>query len=102
MDDKNVHRYESIDPLTNKPILIYRWKYCRAMVYENAEEKWATVSLIETKSEYQNQGHATELMLFLKAYYGQKQYDFGGTVALNPAMSRVYEKTNVKEYKEVE
>lgn len=95
-----VERYEVHDPLTNSPILMYKWKYCRAMVYVNDEERWATVSLIETKAEYQNQGQATELMQFLQKLYEKQGYTFGGTVALNPAMARVYEKTGIKEYKD--
>lgn len=93
-----VESYETIDPLTNSPVLFYKWKYCRAMVYVNDEEKWATVSLIETHQDHRNKGMATELMLFLRKLYGGKGYTFGGTVALNPAMSRVYEKTGVTEY----
>lgn len=94
-----VESYKVHDPLTNSPVMLYKWKHCRAMVYVNDEEKWATVSLIETHPSHQNKGEATELMMFLKELYQDRQhYTFGGTVALNPAMSRVYEKSGVKEY----
>lgn len=93
--------YKTIDPLTNSEVLLFKWKHCRALVYENDEEKWATVSFIETHPKFRNQGEATELLNILKyGYEIDKGYDFGGTVALNPAMKRVYEKTGVKEYEE--
>lgn len=96
-----VESYKTIDPLTNSPVLFYKWKHCRAMVYVSDEEKWATVSLIETHPDHRNKGQATELMQFLQRLYEKQQgYKFGGTVALNPAMSRVYEKTGIIEYKD--
>lgn len=95
-----VESYKTIDPLTNSPVLFYKWKYCRAMVYVNDEEKWATVSLIETHPECRNKGMATELMIFLDKLYSKKGYEFSGTVALNPAMAKVYEKTGIKECKD--
>lgn len=97
-----VERYKTTDPLTNSPVLLYKWKHCRAMVYVGDEEKWATVSLIETHPDHRNQGQATELMIFLQKLYEKQSYKFGGTVALNPAMARVYEKTGVLEYSEIE
>ena len=30
-----VERYTIQDPLTGSDVLLYKWKYCRAMVYEN-------------------------------------------------------------------
>lgn len=90
------------DPLTNSPVLMHKWKHCRAMVYADDVDMWATVSFIETHPDFRNQGEATELMDFLKRLYHISGHDFGGTVALNPAMSRVYEKTGVREYKEDE
>lgn len=93
-----VERYTVVDPMTGSDVQLYKWKYCRAMVYENLPEKWATVSLIETHPEHRNQGQATEMMLFLKKMYEKNGFKFGGTVALNPAMKRVYEKTGIKEY----
>ena len=38
-----VESYKVHDPLTNSPVMLYKWKHCRAMVYVNDEEKWATV-----------------------------------------------------------
>jgi len=93
-----VERYTVVDPLTGSDVLMYKWKYCRAMVYENPDEKWATVSLIETHPDHRNKGQATEMMNFLKRMYEKNGFKFGGTVALNPAMKRVYEKTGVEEY----
>ena len=100
IDDKYVYTYTIHDPLTNSPMKLYKWKHCRAIVYEGKKlgKKWATVAMIETAPEFRNQGEATELMLFLKKYYKLQKATFGGTVALNPAMQAVYEKTGVKQY----
>ena len=78
------------------PLKQFMWKSCEATVSEG--DDWATVYLIESKER--NKGHATELMKMLKFIYETKGKTFGGTVALNPAMSRVYQKSGVKEYKE--
>lgn len=74
------------------PLTQYKWKSCIAEVGEG--KHWATIYSVA--SAEQGKGHATELLIILKEVYKDK--DFGGTVALNPAMKRVYEKSGVKEY----
>lgn len=78
------------------PLKQFLWKSCQATVAEG--DNWATVYFIE--SGERNKGHATELMKMLKFIYETKGKIFGGTVALNPAMKRVYEKSGVTEYDE--
>lgn len=88
------------DPLTQSMMCCFKLEGCIAEVSVNDTEKWATVYSIETVPSERNRGLATELMKQLKKIFEDKGYKFGGTVALNPAMKRVYEKSGVKEYAE--
>ena len=60
-------------------------------------EEWAT--LYDIKSEEQGKGHATELLIEAKKYYEGQKKDFGGSVALNDRMAKIYQRLNIKEYK---
>jgi len=63
---------------------------------DESDGKWATLYFI--LSADQNKGHATKLLTEIKEHYESKGFAFGGSVALNPAMARVYEKCGVTEY----
>lgn len=76
-------------------IELTRWTH-KSCVCDVAEgDNWATIYTIESKK--QGKGHATELLEYLKRYYGG--YKFGGSVALNPTMAHLYKKLKIKEYK---
>lgn len=78
------------------PLKQFAWKSSQATVAEG--DDWAAVYFIESTDR--NKGHATELMKILKFIYETKGKTFGGTIALNPAMKRVYEKSGVYESEE--
>jgi len=59
-------------------------------------EGWATLYDIQGKNE--GKGHATTLLLAIKEYYERKGLRFGGSVALNERMRRLYQKCEIKEY----
>lgn len=78
-------------------LLHYRMNSCFATVAEGKHKngkKWATI--YDIQSGERGKGHATKLLLALKDFY--KDWDFGGTVALNDTMKHLYEKTGIKEY----
>jgi len=59
-------------------------------------ETWATLYSIESRDE--GKGHATELLKTAKSYYEGKGLKFGGSVALNNRMSKIYQRLEIKEY----
>ena len=59
-------------------------------------EDWATLYSIESKE--QGKGHATELLLEAKKYYEGQGKKFGGSVALNVRMRKIYQKLEIPEY----
>ena len=73
---------------------VWRNKSCRAEF--GTGEDWATLYLIE--SEEPSKGHATELLTEAKRYYEEQGLRFGGTVALNSRMSKIYQRLGIKEY----
>jgi len=59
-------------------------------------DTWATLYLIESQEE--GKGHATELLIEAKKYYEGLGKKFGGDVALNERMARLYKKLDIEEY----
>jgi hypothetical protein len=57
---------------------------------------WAT--LYHIQSAEQGKGHATKLLIEAKKYYEEQGKRFGGTVALNARMKKIYERLKIKEY----
>jgi len=76
-----------------------KWKYKSCSAYCGVGEDWATVYDIESLEE--SRGHATKLILIMKKYYQDKGLKFGGSVALNNRMRRIYQRCDVKEYTEI-
>ena len=81
----------------------WSYKSCKALVAEGVDDespwkgtKWATLYLIQSSEP--NKGHATGLVKAMKKYYNDLDIRFAGTVAMNPAMRKVYIKTLVHEY----
>jgi len=72
------------------------WKYLSCEAEVGSREDWATVYLIESKEP--GKGHATTLLLAMKKYYEAKGLRFGGSVALNMRMRRLYQKCQIHEY----
>lgn len=60
-------------------------------------DDWATLFIIE--SENPGKGEATELLTEVQELYKKEGKTVYGSVALNPAMVRIYNKLNIKEYK---
>lgn len=57
---------------------------------------WATLYDIASKEE--SRGHATELLTAAKSFYEGTGKTFGGTVALNDRMLKIYERLGITEY----
>ena len=73
-----------------------RWQYKSCSAEVGVGKDWATVYLIESQQE--GKGHATKLLLDMKAYYEKQGLRFGGSVALNDRMARLYKKCGIREY----
>lgn len=72
-------------------------KSCVANIAVNDKDKWATV--YDIGSREQGRGHATELLKEAKNHYEKIGYKFGGSVALNERMRRIYKRVGVREYR---
>lgn len=59
-------------------------------------DDWATLYDIESKEE--GKGHATELLIEAKKHYEGQGKRFGGDVALNDRMRKIYQELGIKEY----
>lgn len=59
-------------------------------------DDWAT--LYDIQSNEESKGHATELLKKAKEYYEKKGKRFGGSVALNERMRKIYKRLKIKEY----
>jgi len=56
---------------------------------------WATI--YDIASAVESKGHATTLLLKMKTYYEERGYSFGGSVALNDRMRRLYRRCGIRE-----
>ena len=74
------------------------WRYKSCLSHVATAEGWATIYDIQSQQE--GQGHATELLLMMKAHYEHQGKIFGGSVALNERMARLYKKCGITEYGE--
>lgn len=59
-------------------------------------ETYATLYVIESTEK--GKGHATELLKEAKKHYESQGLQFGGSVALNENMRKIYQKLNITEY----
>jgi len=75
------------------------WCHESCLAHVGVGKDWATIYRIE--SLHEGRGHATELLLDMKNYYERQGKVFGGSVALNDRMARLYEKCKIKEYTEL-
>lgn len=72
------------------------WKYKSCLAHCATSKDWATLYEIGSKEE--GKGHATKLLTAMKEYYERQGLKFGGSVALNKRMRRLYQKCGVEEY----
>ena len=73
------------------------WVYESCIAHCATGKYWAT--LYEIQSSQESQEHATKLLLIMKEYYEDKGLKFGGSIALNQRMRRLYQKCGITEYK---
>lgn len=74
-----------------------RWEVNSCIAHFGVGDTWATLYDIESGEKHK--GHATKLLLQAKEYYKKQGKRFGGSIALNPEMSKLYKKLKIKEYK---
>ena len=74
------------------------WRYKSCVAHVATDEGWATIYDIQSHQE--GRGNATKLLLLMKAHYESQGKRFGGSVALNERMARLYKKCGIKEYGE--
>lgn len=75
------------------------WRHKSCLAHVGVGKDWATIYDIQSQQE--GQGHATELLLIMKSYYENQGKIFGGSVALNERMARLYKKCGIREYVEI-
>ena len=75
------------------------WKVDSCIGHFGVGNDWATLYDIASKDK--NKGHATKLLKAAKKYYQSQKKLVGGTIALNTAMSKIYRKLKIHEFKEV-
>ena len=73
------------------------WQHKSCIAHFGVGEDWATLYDIHSKKE--GQGHATRLLVVTRDYYEKQGKVFGGSMALNKHMRRLYEKLGITEYK---
>ena len=71
------------------------WQYGSCTAHFGVGDTWATLYTIESKEP--GRGHAKRLLKAAMRFYKGKR--FGGTVALNPVMRKLYQKLGIQEYK---
>lgn len=79
------------------PLTRWTYKSCEADFAVDDHEKWATLYAIESKEK--RMGHAEALLREAKLFYENKGFTFGGSVALNIGMRKLYQKLGIKEYR---
>lgn len=63
----------------------------------NEDEKWATLYTIH--SQFEGKLHATTLLFIAKTFYESGGFTFGGSIALNDRMRRIYQRLKIQEYR---
>lgn len=72
-----------------------RWEYESCVADFGVGDTWATLYMIQTID--QGKGHASELLISAKKYYEDLGKKFGGSVALNKRISKLYKKLEIEE-----
>ena len=93
--DTNKGKVEKVNVLGME---LEQWTYesCTATFAAPEGEDFATLYDIQSKDE--GKGHATALLEAAKKHYEGLGKKFGGTIALNDRMRRIYQRLGIKEY----
>ena len=75
------------------------WTYKSCLAHVATGSGWATLYDIRSKEE--GKGHATYLLQAMKRCYESQGLDFGGSIALNDRMRKLYLKCGIKEYTQI-
>ena len=73
-----------------------QWTYNGVIANFGVGDDWATLYNIE--SQNQGKGYATELLIEAKKYYEGLGKKFGGSIALNGRMRKIYQRLGIVEY----
>lgn len=73
-----------------------KWEHESCTPLFGIGDTWAT--LYSIGSDEKKKGHATELLKEAKVHYEKLGLKFGGSVALNDGMRRIYKKLEITEY----
>ena len=74
-----------------------RWTNGGCVANFGVGNDWATLYDIESRNE--SKGEATALLKEAKEYYERLNKKFGGSIALNERMSKIYQRLQIQEYK---
>jgi hypothetical protein len=82
-------------------MVLDRWSYkgCVADFGVGEEDGHTFATLYHIESETKRKGYATSILATAKKYYEEQGKKFGGSVALNDGMRRIYKKLNIEEYR---
>ena len=72
------------------------WKFGSCVAHFGIGNDWATLYDIQSLEE--GKGYATKLLIKAKKYYEKQGKKVGGSVALNPRMKAIYQRTGYEEY----
>ena len=75
---------------------LHRWTNGGCVADFGVADSWAT--LYSIKSANEGKGEATALLKEAKKYYEDLGKKFGGSVALNEKMRRIYQRLGITEY----
>ncbi len=82
------------DIVMGMKMVVWENKSCKA--HFGVGDDWATLYNIQSKEE--GKGHATELLKAAKKFYEEQGKRFGGSVALNDRMKKIYQELGITEY----
>lgn len=75
---------------------LIRWTHESCIAHFAVGDTWA--SLYDIRSKEEGRGHATQLLVAAKGQYEREGKTFGGTVALNDRMHKIYKRLGITEY----
>lgn len=73
-----------------------RWTYESCTADIAVGDSWATIYQVNSREE--SKGHASTLLRIAKTFYETTGKRFGGSVALNDRMRKLYERLGITEY----
>lgn len=88
----------TITTVTKMGMELEQWRHESCVAHFGVGDDWATLYDIQTPEVDRRNGYATELLKGAKQHYEAQGKTFGGSVALNDGMRRIYQKLGIKEY----